>query len=112
MARNSPLGRLDGSLGFYDTATGQAAAGPEARRCPRTPLPPALPEITRLEPRGVQSGATTKVKVTGKNLAGLKAVNFNAPGTRRNGYLDRPIGHQRRNLHHRRREGAPRFSSS
>ena len=40
------------------------------------PAPLAKPEITRLEPRGVQSGATTAIKVTGKNLAGIKEVKF------------------------------------
>ncbi len=74
------VGRLDGSLAFYDAATGKADAAPQAAAKPMKPAPPALPEIVRLEPRGVQSGAETKIKVTGKNLAGIKEVKFNRAG--------------------------------
>ncbi|MHB8520782.1 MAG: c-type cytochrome domain-containing protein [Limisphaerales bacterium] len=61
------VGRLDGSLGYYDTATGK-------------PVPPAKPELTRIEPRGWQRGTTVKLKLTGKNLSGLTAVKFNHAG--------------------------------
>jgi mono/diheme cytochrome c family protein len=78
------LGRLDGSLGIYDAATGQPAASAKpaaaAMKPAAKPALPAKPEITRLEPRGVLSGATTKIKVTGKNLAGLKEVKVAASG--------------------------------
>jgi hypothetical protein len=33
-----------------------------------------------VEPRGVQSGAETKITLSGKNLAGIKDVKFNLPG--------------------------------
>jgi mono/diheme cytochrome c family protein/sugar lactone lactonase YvrE len=72
------LGRLDGSLGIYDTATGQPALA--AKPAAAKPVMPAKPEITRLEPRGVQSGTTAKIKITGKNLAGLKEVKFASAG--------------------------------
>jgi len=72
------LGRLDGSLGFYDAATGKVAE--VAKPAPAMKPKSALPEITLVEPRGVQSGADTKVKLSGKNLAGIKEVKFNLPG--------------------------------
>ncbi|MGB8168176.1 MAG: c-type cytochrome domain-containing protein [Chthoniobacteraceae bacterium] len=74
------LGRLDGSLGFYDLATGQPAAAPKPAAAMKPAAKPAMPEITRLEPRGVPAGATTTIKVVGKNLAGMKAVKFTNPG--------------------------------
>ncbi|CAN5682323.1 hypothetical protein BH11VER1_BH11VER1_16680 [soil metagenome] len=70
------LGRLDGSLGVYDATTGQAAM-PAAKEMPK---PAAKPELLRLEPRGVQTGATTSVKVTGKNLTAVQSVNFSHVG--------------------------------
>jgi hypothetical protein len=76
------LGRLDGSLGFYDAATGQAAAKAPPVVMKPTPPMPKIPEIARLEPRGVQSGATTTLKLTGKNLAGIKEVRFTNPGVK------------------------------
>src|SRR6202012_2577405 len=45
----------------------------------KPPRPP-IPEITLLEPHGVQSGTTTKIKLSGKNLAGIKEVKFSAGG--------------------------------
>ena len=77
------LGRLDGSLAIYDVATGQpvAPAKPVVAMKPAPkPAVPARPEITRLEPRGVQSGAVTKLKIVGKQLAGLKEVKFTHAG--------------------------------
>ncbi|MEA3209628.1 MAG: hypothetical protein QOE70_2685 [Chthoniobacter sp.] len=78
------LGRLDGSLASYDTATGQPAAHAKAEAAPMkktaAPALPPKPEITRLEPAGVQSGATIKVKVTGKNLGALTEAKFNRAG--------------------------------
>ena len=77
------LGRLDGSLAYYDTATGQLAAAPNPAATMKPaakPVLPATPEITRLEPRGVQAGATTKITLVGKNLAGMKTVKFSNPG--------------------------------
>lgn len=72
------LGRLDGSVAYYNTATGAPAAAvpqPAAKAAM-----PAVPEITRIEPRGVQRGATTTIKVVGKNLEGLTSVKFTNPG--------------------------------
>ncbi len=77
------VGRLDGSLAVYDTATGQlaAATAPMApKMAAAKPVMPAAPEITRLEPRGIQSGATTKITVIGKNLTSLKEAKLGRPG--------------------------------
>ena len=78
------LGRLDGSLAYYDTATGKPApamvAAAKPKNAPAKPTMPVTPEITRLEPAGVQAGATTRVTVTGKNLAGLTEVKFGVAG--------------------------------
>ena len=78
------LGRLDGSFGFYDTATGQPApvkpVAAKAMKRAAKPVAPGAPDITRLEPGGVQAGATTHVIVTGTNLAGLREVKFSIAG--------------------------------
>ncbi len=77
------VGRLDGSLGYYDTATGKAAPRPvvaAAMKPKAKPTMSAKPEIVRLEPGGVQSGATARVILIGRNLAGLQAVKLNNTG--------------------------------
>lgn len=57
------VGRLDGSLAVYDVTTGER-------------VPPAKPEIAALEPRGVQRGTTSRVRIAGKNLLDTSAVKF------------------------------------
>lgn len=57
-------GRLDGSLAFYNSQNGSI-------------LPPPRPEITRIEPRGVQRGIETKVKLVGKHLEKAASIKFN-----------------------------------
>ncbi|HSI11850.1 MAG TPA: c-type cytochrome domain-containing protein [Chthoniobacter sp.] len=88
------LGRLDGSLEFYNSATGKPesvvqtilagsssiAVAKKAMAKETKPAMPPIPEITKLEPRGIQSGATTTIKLSGKNLAGIKDVKFSVPG--------------------------------
>jgi len=74
------LGRLDGSLGAYELATGngETASVPPATKT----MPPGKPELLRFEPRGLQSGVTTRIKVYGKNLAGLQSVKSTHDGVR------------------------------
>ena len=55
------VGRIDGSIGFYDVGTGKV-------------VPPPKPEVASAEPRGVRRGKTVRVTLTGKNLGGLKEV--------------------------------------
>ena len=49
------VGRLDGTLAFYDASSGKLA-------------PPAKPELAAIEPRGLQRGVTRRVQLSGKNL--------------------------------------------
>ena len=75
------LGRLDGSLAFYDTATGKPSPPPKPvaeMMAVKKPAMPPIPVITRLEPGGVPSGTTTNLRLTGQNLAGLKEVRFSS----------------------------------
>jgi len=58
------VGRLDGSFQIYESKTGK-------------PRPVPKPELTRLEPRGLQRGSTALLRVLGKNLGEIKAVKFN-----------------------------------
>ncbi|PYI87114.1 MAG: hypothetical protein DME26_07195, partial [Verrucomicrobia bacterium] len=57
------VGRLDGSLGYYDATTGK-------------PIPPAKPELSHSEPRGLQRGRSMGIRLSGKNLIALTEVKF------------------------------------
>ena len=57
------VGRLDGSLAFYNPHSGSV-------------LPPPKPELARIEPRGIQRGVATNLKLTGKHLERATAINF------------------------------------
>ncbi len=58
------IGRLDGSLAFYDTATGALIPAP----------PPPKPELASLAPRGLSLGSPGRIKLFGKHLAQVTAV--------------------------------------
>lgn len=60
------VGRLDGSVGYYQTADGKIA-------------PPAPPGLAAIEPRGARSGAESPLKLRGKNLSAARAVKTNHP---------------------------------
>jgi hypothetical protein len=51
-----------------------SAADPKPKA--KDTAPAGVPAITRLEPRGVQRGVETRLKVVGSNLAGLTNVTF------------------------------------
>lgn len=51
------VGRLDGSFQLYDTGTGKVVMTPK-------------PDLTAVEPRGIQRGTTATVKAVGKNPSG------------------------------------------
>jgi len=55
------VGRLDGSVGFYNPATAR-------------PILPPRPELASVEPRGIQRGQTIKLKLKGRHLADLTAA--------------------------------------
>jgi len=57
------VGNLDGLYEIYDTETAK-------------PVPLPKPELARIEPRGLQRGLQTKVKLFGKNLNGVTNLNF------------------------------------
>lgn len=75
--------RLDGTTARYASDTGKpvvlaaAPAKPKAKQA--APTAPALPVLEQLEPRGFQTGATTMLKMTGKNLTGITAVKTSDP---------------------------------
>lgn len=90
------IGRLDGTLSLYDLVSGKSLDAPPMTKAAAAatangkaakakgmakakPVAPGVPDITRAEPRGVQSGATTTVKLTGKNLKDITAVKFANP---------------------------------
>jgi len=60
------VGRLDGSVTFYDPHLG-------------TEIPPPKPELVSVEPRGVQRGQTLKLQLKGKHLNDLTNVWLSDP---------------------------------
>jgi WD40 repeat protein len=52
------VGRLDGTVGFYDSKTAAE-------------IPPPKPELTGIEPRGIQRGKTSTISLQGTHLANL-----------------------------------------
>lgn len=57
------VGRLDGTLQFYDTSSGKVSMPPK-------------PELVRADPRGIQRGVETKIRLFGKNLFDLAEIKF------------------------------------
>src|SRR5947208_3269574 len=55
------VGRLDGTVEFYDAGSGKAKA-------------PAKPELSQTEPRGIQRGKEVRIKLIGSNLVGVTEV--------------------------------------
>lgn len=55
------VGRADGSVALYDVQSGKE-------------LPRPAPEVSFFEPRGVQHGASVRIKLTGKNLGFITSV--------------------------------------
>jgi WD40 repeat protein len=60
------VGRLDGTVEFYDGEKGR-----------RLPLP--APGVSGVEPRGVQRGLPTRLKLSGTNLTGITNVTASNP---------------------------------
>ncbi|NBV22578.1 MAG: hypothetical protein EBS05_11760 [Proteobacteria bacterium] len=55
------------------------AADPKPKAKAKETAPPGVPAITRIEPRGIQRGLETKLKLVGSNLTGLTNVTFHSP---------------------------------
>ena len=60
------VGRLDGTEQFYDASSGKVV-----------PLP--KPELVRADPRGVQRGVKTTIKLEGSNLLAATELKFHNP---------------------------------
>ncbi|HSI61818.1 MAG TPA: hypothetical protein VLE43_01830, partial [Candidatus Saccharimonadia bacterium] len=91
------VGRLDGALALYDATTGEPEVKPAPKpvaKAPAKAMPPAKPELVRIEPRGVQSGATTHIKITGKGLKDLKEVKLAHGGMKASLVSVNPAGTQ------------------
>lgn len=56
-----------------------SAADPKPKAKAKEMAPAAVPDITRLEPRGVQRGVETRLKLVGSNLTGITNVTFHSP---------------------------------
>lgn len=67
--RTLAVGRMDGSIGYYETGTGKASAG-------------AKPELLRIEPRGVQAGSSGLGRFVGKQLSSITSVRSASPKVR------------------------------
>ncbi len=87
--RSFVVARLDGSLGFYDANGGREVRIARARRGATggaliafpVAEEPAKPEIASIEPRGLERGATTRVRVRGKHLGGLRSARLHLDGS-------------------------------
>ena len=60
------VGRLDGSVEFYDLETGKA-------------MPPPKPKAAWMSPRALQRGRTVKLKLSGENLVQLESLQLHHP---------------------------------
>ena len=64
--RVAVVGRLDGTMQFYDTSSGKV-------------VPPPKPELTRAVPQAVQRGLDTRIKLEGSNLLNLTQLKLHHP---------------------------------
>ncbi len=64
--RVAVVGRLDGTLQYYDTTSGKV-------------VPPSKPELARIVPQAVQRGQETKLKLEGSNLLNLTKLKLLNP---------------------------------
>ncbi len=72
------VGRLDGSFGIYGLDGKPVALATGANVVEHRPVA-EKPEITRIEPRGMQRGTALKFQISGTNLYNLTNVYFNNP---------------------------------
>jgi WD40 repeat protein len=72
------VGRLDGSFQIYNL-DGQSTLSTAPTNVAQAPAKPGKPEITRIEPRGMQRGTTVKIKIAGTNLNALTKVVLSNP---------------------------------
>ncbi len=72
------VGRLDGSFGIYDL-DGKPVKLAAAANVAQARPPTDKPEVTRIEPRGMQRGTALKFKIVGRNLDNLTNVILSNP---------------------------------
>ncbi|MCB1211680.1 MAG: WD40 repeat domain-containing protein, partial [Verrucomicrobiales bacterium] len=72
-------GRVDGSLSIYDSTTGKTVMAPKPA-APAKAVAAAKPELSRLTPRGIQSGTEILLTLNGKNITENTKVMFSHPG--------------------------------
>ena len=60
------IGRLDGSIAYYESANGKRVTPPK-------------PSIARMIPQGIPRGAITRVAIEGQHLSGVDAIEFKNP---------------------------------
>jgi WD40 repeat protein len=63
--KSAVVGRLDGSISFYDALTGREIPAPK-------------PVLTSASPRGIERGHVARVKLTGKSLSRVTGVTLTA----------------------------------
>lgn len=66
-SKNFAVGRLDGTVDYYDSAKAKA-------------LPPPVPGLSGVEPRGLWHGMPVVLKLSGTNLVGVTNVAASNPG--------------------------------
>jgi len=61
------VGRADGTLEYYEASSGK-------------PAPPPRPELSRVEPRGIERGQPARVRLIGRNLDRATVVRIHRDG--------------------------------
>jgi Bacterial pre-peptidase C-terminal domain len=64
---------------FFFTLPLLAATKKPAKMAPPAKVPPGKPELFTIEPRGIQRGVATKIKLIGTNLIGLTELKLHNP---------------------------------
>jgi hypothetical protein len=68
------VGRFDGVLTLFDVATGKPSSEP-------LPVKPHPPVLERMEPSAATRSSSVRIRLVGKYLTGLTAVNVPVPGS-------------------------------
>ncbi len=88
-AKSLAVGRLDGTLAFFDTTTGKelpipmVAAAPPKPKNPKNAKPVKPPEpntlLTSIEPRGIQRGKPATLKLFGTGPVAIASIKTSSP---------------------------------
>lgn len=69
-------GRVDGSLGVYEPVKGAVVMAPK----PKPPAKLVQPQVTRIEPRGMQAGSAAEIVVLGTGITGNASIKATHAG--------------------------------